>query len=310
MNRRLDSWKAIAEYLGRDAATARRWERRWGCRPSRQAAPAVVLPTPATSTPGWLRLRRAASAPPASAGDVTTPVDVTSPVLQDVRPDVRPIGRRSFTARAAVAAAAACAMLGTAWWATASRAASAPLRVTVNQRRVVAADERGVERWRYDFPAGTQTALPSFGHAPVVVGGETQAVYVATSHRYHLPEGPTEGGELLAFDGSGRRTHAFSFADEVTVGGTKFGAPWVLTDFAVTHPGDNQAIAVSAHHYMWAESRDGARYDWRRLGAWTHDGWIEQLEWSARSASSPAADQARNGGLAVLLDKRRWSRCG
>src|SRR4051812_17021635 len=30
MNRRLDSWKAIAEYLGRDAATARRWEKSLG----------------------------------------------------------------------------------------------------------------------------------------------------------------------------------------------------------------------------------------------------------------------------------------
>jgi hypothetical protein len=308
MNRRLDSWKAIAEYLGRDAATARRWEKTLGLPVHRVAGGAGRSVFAYTNDiDAWLASSAtAASAPPAPAGDVTTPVDppttvdVTTPVL----PDVRPIGRRSLAARAGVAAAAAFAMLGTAWWATASRAATAPLRVTVNERRVVAADERGMERWRYDFPAGTQTALPSFGHVPVVVGGENPAVYVATSHRYHLPEGPTEGGELLAFDGSGRRTHTFSFADEVTVGGTKFGAPWVLTDFALTRRGDDQAIAVSAHHYMWSPSLVTViDRDWRRRGTWTHDGWIEQLEWiGPQRVVAGGFDQEHNGGLAVLLD--------
>ena len=309
MNRRLDSWKAIAEYLGRDAATARRWEKGLGLPVHRVAGGAgrsvfaytdeidVWLassrqPTDETADEAVSEL----SEPPPAAVATTVAADALVPAA------VPPVVARGLPYQRAVAAAAiVLPLLGTAWWATSSRAASAPLRVIVNEHRVVASDERGAEQWRYDFPANTQTILPAY--APVrIVGGERQTVYVATAYRAQVPEGPIEGGEVTAFDTAGRRQRAFSFDDEVSMRGTKFGAPWVLTDYAIADGHD--AIAAAAHHYMWSPSLVAVLdQDLRRRGTWTHDGWIETLKWAGpQRLVAGGFDQEHNGGFAALLD--------
>jgi len=301
MNRRLDSWKAIAEYLGRDAATARRWEKTLGLPVKRVAGGAgrsVFAYTDdidawLASSCGATTQPLAAPAPPVSAPP--TPLSI---------PEPPPAIRRAAAPRAVAAAALAVTLLGTAWWATSSRAATAPLRVTVDEHRIAAADERGVERWHRDFPANTQTVLPSFTNPVRVVGGDSQTIYVGTSYRSQLPEGPIEGGELAAFDASGERRHVFSFGDEIRMRGTTFGAPWALTDFAVAEADGNEAIAVAAHHYMWSPSVVTVLdREWRRRGTWTHDGWIESLKWvEPRRLVAAGFDQERNGGFAALLD--------
>jgi hypothetical protein len=307
MNRRLDSWKAIAEYLGRDAATARRWEKTLGLPVHRVAGGAgrsVFAYT--VEIDAWLASASAGRTP---AETDAVPLAGSEPLVSEVAAPppqaAHPIVRRTFAARSAVAAAVVVALLGTAWWATSSRAATVPLRVVVNEHRVTATDDRGTERWRHDFPAGTQTALPSFGKNSLVVGSSDQIVYAATSHRYHVPDGQTEGGQLLAFDVAGRRRHEFTFDDEVTVRGTKYSAPWVLTDFAVT--GENEAIAVASHHYMWSPSLVTVLdRDWRRRGTWLHDGWVETLAWvGPQRLVAGGFDQQHDGGLAVLLDTAR-----
>ena len=62
MNRRLDSWKAIAEYLGRDAATARRWEKTLGLPVQRVAGGAGrSVFTYTAEIDAWLRRSRSVS---------------------------------------------------------------------------------------------------------------------------------------------------------------------------------------------------------------------------------------------------------
>jgi hypothetical protein len=310
MNRRLDSWKAIAEYLGRDTATARRWEKTLGLPVHRVAGGAgrsVFAYTDDIDT--WLASSRepvnqpAAAEQPAGADQppVATVAAVSDPAVPvpDAAPPV--VARNLRAQRVGAAAAVVVALLGTSRWATSSRTPNAPLQVTVNEHRVLASDERGVERWRFDFPANTQTMLPAYAPARVV-GDKTQTIYVATSYRMQLPEGPIEGGELTVFDTAGRRQRVFSFDDQVTMRGTKFGAPWVLTDFAVADA--NDTIAASAHHYMWSPSVVTVLdRELSRRGTWTHDGWIETLKWvGPQRLVAGGFDQERNGGFAALLD--------
>jgi hypothetical protein len=307
MNRRLDSWKAIAEYLGRDAATARRWEKTLGLPVRRVAGGAgrsVFAYTDDIDT--WLASSRGPIGQTADGpvADEREPSPPPAPAAAADAPaaDVHPAIVRGRPYRRAVAAAAVVVpLLGTAWWATSGRAATAALRVTVNEHRIVASDERGIERWRHDFPSNTQTMLPPYAPARVV-GAERQTVYVATSYRMHLPEGPIEGGELTEFDASGQRQRAFSFNDEVRMRGTKFGAPWVLTDFAVADA--SGSIAVSAHDYMWSPSVVALLdRELGRRGTWTHDGWIETLKWvGPHRLVAGGFDQERDGGFAALLD--------
>src|SRR5436190_12900572 len=159
MNRRLDSWKAIADYLGRDAATARRWEKGLGLPVHRVAGGAgrsVFAYTDEIDT--WLASSREPGLETVSAVEAAVGADVPAPSANAVRPL---IARVVPYRRAVAAAAIVVTLLGTAWWATSSRAATAPLHVTVNEHRIVATDERGVEKWRYEFPASTLTLFPA-----------------------------------------------------------------------------------------------------------------------------------------------------
>ena len=302
MNRRLDSWKAIAEYLGRDAATARRWEKTLGLPIHRVAGGAGRSVFAYTDDiDAWLAAPDApSSAAPAAAPAATAdPIPAVAPAVES-----RPFSRFGVNVRRAFGAAAAIALLSTAWWATAGRAASAPLRVTVNERRIVAFDEGGAELWRHEFPAGTQTALPYAGRSSIVIGGTRPMVYVATSHRFPLPEGAAQGGELLAFDGSGRQLRTFAFDDAISMRGKTYKAPWVVTSFAITSPGEHQRIAVAAHEYMWSPSLVTVLdRDWRRGATWVHDGWIETLEWMAPDRLVAGGfEQEKDAGLIALLD--------
>jgi hypothetical protein len=307
MNRRLDSWKAIAEYLGRDTATARRWEKTLGLPVHRVAGAGRSVFAYTDDIDGWLASPRAPGEqppepPPADVPELPAVPSVAKAVPQAAIPHARGSG---LLRRAVAAAAVVAVLLGTARWATSSRAVAVPLRITVDDHRIVALDESGAERWRHDFPANTQTILPGFANPVRIVGGERQTIYyVATAYRMQLPEGPIDGGELSVFDASGTRQHAFSFNDDVALRGTKFGAPWVVTDFAVSELDGGRPVAVSAHHYMWSPSivtaLDG---DWRRRATWTHDGWIESLKWAGPGRLVAGGfDQDWNGGFAALLD--------
>ena len=306
MNRRLDSWKAIAEYLGRDAATARRWEKALGLPVHRVAGGAgrsVFAYT--TEIDAWLAASPATHAPQPGALPPDQAAAASEPAPDDTQaadPARAVAARMAWGRRAVAAAAVVISSLGTAWWATSSRAETVPLRVAVNEHRITVTDEQGIERWRHDFPANTVTVLPAFAPPARVVGSERQTVYVATSYRSQVPEGPIEGGELTAFDADGRRQHAFSFNDEIAMRGTKFGAPWALTDFAIGET--SGAIAVAAHHYMWSPSLVAVLdTDWRRRGTWAHDGWIETLKWVGPGRLVAGGfDQEHDGGFAALLD--------
>jgi hypothetical protein len=292
---RLDSWKAIAEYLQRDVGTVRRWEK---------------LGLPVRRVPGgrgrsvfaytteieeWLRSQ------PAGSPD---PGDVPAIGVQPPQPY-----RRLWSAALAVALVAAAVLV---WWPRRPQATADDLRVEVLPGGIVARNASGGTVWRHDFPA-THVATPSnVGGLPRVVLDPAAAVYAATSYRMRRTDDGVESGELMRFSREGRLERAFAFDDHVTVRGRSFGAPWAITTFAVSGPERARRVAVAAHHYVWDPSvvtvLDEA---FERRGTFLHEGWIETLAWTAPTQLLIGGfSHPRDGGLVGLIETEALARGG
>jgi len=288
---RLDSWKAIAEYLQRDVATVRRWEK-LGLPVHRVGGTGRSVFAYTAEIDEWLNRAKPL-------------LPVRDPLLPVLEPLLSPTplkrSRPAFPWRWLVMTAAVLAvvagLLVRARWTDAG-----DLRVEVTPAGVIARDSAGVEQWRHPFPATHQTFL--FSEPVQVTGGAHPGVYFATSSRMRRSADQVESGVLTVLDTRGRPQRSFSFTDQVTFQGTSYGSPWDLTAFAVNEQEGAHRVAVAAHHHVWEPSLvtilDEA---WQRRGTFVHAGWIEAVRWIGRERLLIAGfSTAHDGGMIALLD--------
>jgi hypothetical protein len=286
--RRLDSWKDIADYLGRGLATVRRWEKTLGL-------PVRRLPGSRGSSvfaftdeiDAWLK------STPATETDSSFPAPSPEPP--------RRLGGW-------IAAGVAVAALGTfmAWRLAAHHSSLDDLRIMVTSADVVARDPDGRERWRYRFPPEFAWALSTNDAKEPwqVVTGDPPAIYVAAHARQRRSNRAGESGMLMALTPDGVLQRSFSFADEVRFHGVDYRAPWSITSFAVRDPGGPRRIAVAAHHAVWGASLLTVLDDqMRRHGTFVHYGWIEAVRWVSQDRLLIAGfSNAHDGGMVALID--------
>jgi hypothetical protein len=284
---RLDSWKAIAEYLQRDVATVARWEKSLGLPVRRVAGAGRSVFAYTSEIDEWIRTARPAAAGPASAPAPPPPA-----------------AGRVWAWRWAVPAVGILAVVGGL---LAGTRAIAPedLRVELTSTGVVARDPAGEEQWRLSFPATYQTFLPAVAKDSIqVIGGTSPGVYFATSYRGRPTENAVEGGVLTVLDIKGRQQRAFSLDDEVRFKGTPYGPPWALQAFDVNQADGTYRVAVAAHHYTWDPGivtiLDA---QWERRGTFVHAGWIEHVRWlGPERLLIGGFSNAHDGGMIALLD--------
>lgn len=281
---RLDSWKAIAEYLRRDVGTVRRWEKHLG-----------------------LPVRRVPGGRGRSVFAYTSEIDSWLKAAPSVEPVVAPVAASLRAWRHWLAGTATIvAAVGLVVALRPGDATGSDLRVEARPEGVVAFDTHGTERWRYPFPTGYNTTLAESGNPTRVVTGEHPAVYVATGVSIRRSDGVKESGALTSLDINGRFQRSFSFADEVTRDGQKYGPAWAITSFAVDDRGSARRIAVAAHHHVWDPSLvtvldDGGR----RLGTFVHAGWIESVRWlGPNQLLIGGFSNPHDGGMVALLDAK------
>lgn len=293
LGERLDSWKAIAEYLQRDVATVRRWEKTLGLPIHRVGGSGRSVFAYTSEIDEWLNRAKPL-------------LPVLEPLLPALEPLLSPTvparATRVFPWRWLVPTVAVLAVVAGLFVRPPGTDAG-DLRVEVTSAGVIARDSAGTEQWRHPFPPTYKTFV--LAEPVVATRGGRPGVYFATSYRARgQTEDQVESGTLTLLDLNGNLRQSFSFDDEVTFHGASYGAPWALTAFAVSEEGDTRRVAVAAHHSVWDPSVVAVLDDqWRRRGTFVHAGWIEAVRWLGPDRLLIAGfSNAHDGGTLALLD--------
>lgn len=287
---RLDSWKAISAYLGRDESTVRRWEREAGL-PVRRVPGSRRSSVFANSAEldAWLNM----SAPGAGETPVLTPPDP----VQAARPAV---GRAPLWLM--VVALSVAGATFAVWRLTARKAISS---AELTSTGVVARNPSGAEAWRFPFSAGERWVGLDARTTPVdLLESPSPGVLAGVALWVRARDEGVRGGELLRLSISGDVQHRFTFNDTVRFGERDYTSPWGLTDFRVNNSGGPAWVAVAGHHYVWWPSVLTVLDEkWHRLGTFVNAGWIERISWLSQDRLVVAGfNEALNGGVVALVD--------
>lgn len=290
---RLDSWKAIAAYLGRDTGTVRRWERLRGLPVHRvPGGKGSSVFAYKSEIDEWLQSSKEA-----------TPAELVarSPAVTVEEP------RPSPTWRWPVASAAIAIVLLVGWWIQQPSASVGETNIAITSDGVTAGTTDGRVLWNHRLDPEWKHALSEVSEQLRVVAGNDPTVYYTTSHRERRSDGLAEGGEFTALTMRGQPRWTFGFDDTLTVGGKPYGPPWGITAFAIFDANDRRRLAVAGHHWTWGPSVVAILDDTgKRLGTYGHDGWIEQLQWlSADRLAVGGFSQSWDAGMVALIDATR-----
>lgn len=294
-DRRLDSWKDIAEYLGRDVRTAMRWSKSHGL-PVRRVAGGKGRSVFAFTSEidAWLAGHPVLSEPPAAEA---------APAVASDSPAER-AGRLRLLS---IAAAVAIVALGiVAAWSLARRSAAdaADLRVVADATRVMISDGSGTQRelLRFDPETAVLSLRPS-DIADINADG-TPDVIVGVSYFEDPRRHTLRSGELMTVSPSGGLQWAFAFTDAVSFRGDRFTGPWMISDWIVGPAASPSRIAVASHHEMWWASIAAVLdHAGKRLSTFVNPGWIESVLWLDRDRLAVAGfNNARNAAMLAILN--------
>lgn len=295
---RLDSWKAIADYLGRDVGTVRRWERTRGLPVHRvPGGKGSSVFAYAPEIEAWLR-----SAPQETPAQELSPEEPPTPEQLVPAP---PKTRARWRWAAGAAALAGALLLG---WVVQQPAASAEdIHLTMTEQALTALDANDRELWVHRFDPQFRHPLSAVGERSRIVLRHRPAIYFTTSHRYRRDDNAADSGEFTSLDLDGRPRWSFRFNDELTIGGKPYRAPWAVTAFSVDDSTGVRRLAVAAHHYVWGPSVLALLDDdGRRTGTFVNDGWIEQVQWLSPSRLAIGGfSESRDGAMVALIDPSR-----
>ena len=273
--RRLDSWKEVADYIGRDVRTATRWEA--------QGMPLHRVPGgKGTSVfaftdeiDAWMAGGRQENEPPDAAP--ATPATIAAEGA--IRSVLRPRRRAAAAVVAALLFTIAAAYI-------AMRGGSAPLdartlRADVSPAGISLTDASGVSRMIHTFAPGmgvpVEVRAPQVGD---VDGDGVPDVLAGVSFYQDSADRSFRSGELLNLSTSGEVRWRFAFDDVLTFGDGARDGPWALADWQSRRAGPDARFAVAAHDYTWWAAmvavldRDG-----RRLSTFVNPGWVESVLW-------------------------------
>jgi hypothetical protein len=270
---RLDSWKAIAEYLGRDVRTALRWHRDDGMPVHRiGGSRGRAVFAYSDEIDGWL----------AGARVNPVPAEALPPATAD--PEARQIGEIALSeirhtekrlALAALLMVTVLAAAGFAWRGLAPGAGPIARASFVNDA-VVAVDASGREVWRYALPH--LNASETERHVRVHdVDGDRRPDVVASFVPWDA-EASRQESQLLVIDSSGRLRWQKTLGDRVTFGGVEYGPPWYQDALTVYQVGGETRISGAFHHHTWwpdlVMTFDAGG---RIVGRFVNSGWIYGL---------------------------------
>lgn len=286
-NDRLDSWKAISDYLGRDVRTVQRWEqeRRLPIHRVPGGGRTAVFAFTA-EIDQWLRQDQV---------DLE-PAQVPGPSL------AAPVAPAPRTWMRVVAAAGVVGSLGMVWWGLNARGAPVS-SLKVSATGVVAEDGAGRTVWSFAFPVPVGH-LPDTPRAAAL---KTGGALLSAAYFIAAGAGNVGGGRLWRLSDAGgvvwqREVDGAS----VGYGAERFRAPWILRDWAEQPRNGAGWVALAWTHEVWWPSfveviDDAGAAQFR----FDNPGWIWGVRWVDAEAGRLGVSGVSNvhdAGMAALLD--------
>lgn len=298
---RLDSWKAIAEYLGRDIRTVMRWE-------SERKLPVRRVPGGRGRTVFALSTEIDAWLARAEGESVAPPVDrtvVPSPD-QDVVPSRRTAPRVRLASAIAVVALGA---FGIWWWQSARlQARSVIAGAEADPSGVTAWNATRERLWFLPFPPGRRMMLTA---EPATVvrdldGDGRLEVLVGVAQT--LSADHVDGsGELFSVSASGQTLWRFTSNENLRLGARTYSGPWPIATWTIAPDTTRLQTAVSVHDFTWWPSVLYVLDDRGAVsGRFVNAGWMGSLAWidtpTGRRLVAGGISNSQAAGVVAVLD--------
>lgn len=274
---RLDSWKAIADYLGRDRTTVMRWERTAALPVRRvQGGAGRSVFAYKDELDGWL----------AGGGNAAAHV----PISDDAAAHPRSF-RWPIAGAASIILAAALAM----WWSGDSPAIA---NASLVGEQIVAVDASGQEVWRRPLPHIDGYVVPARMLVADIDDDNQSEVLAALQFMKHGGHGY---GAVMVFEANGELRWQRSLDDRYTFGGKEYAPAWFPEDMLVYRAGGSTRIAVAEHHHTWWPGVV-AIYDsnGQPIDRFVNAGWIRSLNMTLDGRYLLAAGITNTFGGAAL----------
>jgi len=257
---RLDSWKAVADYLKRDQRTVQRWEREKGL--------------PVHRVPGGLR-----NAVFAYTDEIDAWLEGHPAVVTETAPAAAPL--RKFRLGAAVSVAVLLvAALAVVVVLVNSRRPPTPARITFAGADLLVWDARGNLLWEYElpFPVREHSTIEA-AHWTLLTdmdGDGRREVIVAPE--FGRPKAVESSDTVFCFSSTGNLLWKYRADFKVNMGGREYAGPWEVSDLEVFGDPGAKRLWVSFVHQTWSPSVV-VRIDQRGQGElrFFNSGWITYL---------------------------------
>ncbi len=294
----LNTWKEIAEYLGKSVRTAQEWEQKRGLPVKRMGEKGRVVAL-RTDLDAWKehQLTPPPAVPVFQNPPTSTPIVEIEPV-EAPRPRIARILPRWKLLASAVAAAVAAVVL-IAFFAV--QHARPMRRIRIEGSTLVVLDDRDQPLWSHDFPDGwddPKSYEGSFGRQQwAIVQLTRQAPYLLFVQ--HPKDQITKGTDLLCFDTSGHLKWRFKPGREVSYGNMILEPPYFIGDIQTLADG---RIILTANHYFHAPDQIAVLDNkGRLLSEYWHSGHLYAL--AHGYIQSPNVEDVLVGGLDNGLDE-------
>lgn len=281
--RRFDSWKEIADYLGRDVRTATRWES--------QGLPVHRIPggkgrsvfALSHEIDAWMSGRQPVEAAPPLRGGSATRVAAFSVVA---------------------VLAVSLVVVGFVIRGRATPIDLASVTITPTPAEIAVAVGSETPRVVYRFQPDFAIFIKGIPVRATRLHGDDAADLIAGIAFYNDQSGHlSRTGELLDLSLGGAVRWRFPIDDVLTFRDGTFRGPWSMTAWESVADAPRSRIAVAAHDYVWWASMVTVLDDkGRRLGTFVNPGWIESMLWlgSSRLAAGGFNNQRNEAMLAII----------
>jgi hypothetical protein len=292
-NKRLNSWKEIADYLGRDVRTVSRWEKEFGLpiqRVGGEKGRSVFAFT--DDVEEWLASRQP-NGDPHPLSDMAAGSPPHLPVEKSRR-----VPRRW-------ALLSACVILtGMVFLWTRNTQGSAVAGVHAVDDLLTAYSATRKPLWTAPFDDSVITPRPIALDLDKDGVNEIVAFNRGVRQTYNAPP---RGAALTALSGSGRELWNFSPTTTLTFGTETFAGPWAGQAWTIAKNSSGPIFAVAVHHYTWWPGVVAVLNNKGKvLGEFVNSGWVTFLAPMQKGGKNlllaGGISNSRDGAMLAVLD--------